>query len=131
MKILVASTLFAIAAFCFAGPPNNSTNDVLLAPTGFAKAGDSIDISNVIYTLYTGKKCPLPIVNAAHMRLFESRVQGTLTSGCWGLLLGDSVVLIDPDGTANQMAKAVFGRATLQPDGTAKLIYPSYGQYHP
>ncbi|WP_186010909.1 hypothetical protein [Burkholderia gladioli] len=131
MKMTVAVGLLTVFTICYAGTQKGGANDVLLAPTGLSKAGDSIDIDSVIYTLYINKKCPLPIVNAEHMRLFESRVEGAKTSGCWGMLLGDSVLLIDPDGTQNQMARAVFGRATLQPDGTAKLQYPSYGQYHP
>ncbi|HDR9080667.1 hypothetical protein [Burkholderia vietnamiensis] len=129
-KIVAVAALFA-TTLAIAAPPKQSSNDVFLAPTGQAKAGDVIDIQNMIYTLYAGKKCPLPIVNAEHMRRLEVRTGDGLSVGCWGLLLGDSVVLIDPDGRQKEMSTVVFGRATLNKDGSATLQYPSYSKYQP
>lgn len=126
MKKVAGLLAMLLCASAFAAPPKHHSDDVLVWPTGEAKAGDRIDLAAMAYTLHTSKRCDLPIINAEQYRSLEVHSGTSQYIGCWGTTLNKSVVMIAPDGRKTVDSLVIFGRATPNGDGSATLQYPSY-----
>ncbi|RQU92472.1 hypothetical protein [Burkholderia cenocepacia] len=128
MRITAWLLAMLLCTSALATPPKHLADDVLVWPTGEAKAGDRIDLAAMAYTLHTSKRCSLPIVNAEQYRELEVHSGTSQYVGCWGATLNKSVVMIAPDGQKTVDSLAIFGRATPNGDGSATLQYPSYSR---
>ncbi|WP_059856540.1 hypothetical protein [Burkholderia cepacia] len=128
MKKYVGLLVMGAISSALAAPPNPAVSEVLVWPTREAKSGDTVELSTMVYTLHLGEKCSLPLVNAKHFRRLDVHSGATNYVGCWGRLLGDRVVMIDPNGEETVDSLAIFGRATVHGDGSATIQYPSYSK---
>ncbi|WP_124843122.1 hypothetical protein [Burkholderia cepacia] len=131
MKKCIFLAIAFSTATAFAAPPKHSHDDVLVWPTRDARAGEAVDLNSMIYTLHTHAECSLPLVNAKNMRRLDVHSGATNYVGCWGLLLGDRVVMIDPEGKQTIEPMVIFGRASVHEDGTGTLQYASYSKRQP
>ncbi|UTV55783.1 hypothetical protein [Burkholderia arboris] len=128
MKKIIGLLAFLATSSALAAPPKHSGDDVLIWPTRQAKIGDTVDLSTMVYTLHVGEKCTLPLANTKHFRRLDVHSGATSYVGCWGMTLDNSVVMVAPDGKTTVDSLVIFGRASVNRDGTATIQYPSYSQ---
>ncbi|AQQ20261.1 hypothetical protein [Burkholderia cenocepacia] len=81
--------------------------------------GDKIKLADEYEVLYPKRACKLPIVNQKDLRHFEQNIGSEKFYGCWGLALGNKVVLIGSEGDQNTELADIFTKADASPDGTA------------
>lgn len=102
--------------------------EAYVMPPGSNQAGDVIAREQLIYVLYTRAKCPLPIVNAEHMRRADIFNTRTPDIGCWGRTLSPqegSVLIVGPTGATSAANLGAMVKARIEKDGSATITEPS------
>ena len=88
--------------------------------------GDRIRLDDQYEVLYPKKLCKLPLVNKSDMRHFERNIGGHKFMGCWGILLGEQISLIDSSGSQNVQLITTYTLAEADKDGTAVVTRSPY-----
>lgn len=122
--------LFALLAISGAA----GAQEAYVMPPGSNRIGDTIARDKLIYVLYTGAKCPLPIVNAEQMRRAEIYNTQKPDTGCWGKTLsplGGSIVIIGPQGNVTSGNLTGYAKAKIDATGAATITAPAYALRQP
>ncbi|WP_124909575.1 hypothetical protein [Burkholderia cepacia] len=72
--------------------------------------------------LYTKQKCPLPLVHAKDMRLYEYLGGANHQMGCWANTLSGRALVVTSDGETSDLTLPLMFKADVKPDYSAKVL---------
>ncbi|WP_287497783.1 hypothetical protein [Pandoraea sp. CB10b_02] len=86
--------------------------------------GTTVHLSREAYVLYAKTQCPLPLADKKNLRRYELKSPDHHIVGCWGALLGERVIFIDPLGNQSIQPSSMFAEAKIVGNGVAEIIRP-------
>lgn len=119
MRMLAAALLIA------AGPAMAET--ILVEPgDGHRYVGDRFNARDVKQVLYEDRPCPLPLVNAKHMREYSTKSIAIPMKACWGRLIGGDVVIVLENGDSWRSPEIAYVTTTVERSGDGVVTKSFY-----
>lgn len=119
MRMLAAAFLIAAGPAC--------AESILVEPgEGHRYVGDKFNARDVKQVLYEDRPCPLPLVNAKHMREFSTKSIAVPMKACWGRVIGGDVVVILENGETWRTPEIAYVTTSVDRDGNGVVTKSFY-----